>query len=207
VYGAFSIAGVHYGTGRHHNDLSLEGIHRARNYWWYCYLFYCVSTISSKLSIGWFLLRIAIKRIHIFIIHSAMFVTVVAGLAFFFVTFFQCNPISYFWNKTQPGTCIDDSVVKALGYLYSTFSIISDLTFALVPAVLVWDLQLKMRTKVALIPLLTMGCMYVYALHSFITPLTNNSVLAALLRSACHMSNSCHLLTSFVCILSSKLQA
>ena len=118
--------------------------------------------ITSKLSIGWFLLRIAIKRIHSWIIYAAMAMSVIAGVVFFFVTLFQCNPISYFWDKTtQDGECISMEIIIGLGYLYSVFSIISDFTFALIPAFLVWNLQLNRRTKMALIPLLTMGCMYV----------------------------------------------
>lgn len=107
------------------------------------------------------LLRIAVKKLHIWIIYGAMFISVVAGLAFFFVTLFQCHPISFFWNESSPrgGTCVNIEIIIALGYLYSTFSIISDFTFAILPAFLVLTLQLKRRTKIALIPLLAMGCM------------------------------------------------
>jgi hypothetical protein len=153
------MTGVHYGTGRHHVDLPIDHINKARNCWWYCYLFYCITMITSKISIGWFLLRIAIKRIHSWIIYSAMFISVVAGIAFFFVCMFQCKPVSYFWNKEQSGQCINNDIVIGLGFVYSTFSVISDFTFALIPAFLVWNLQLKKATKISLIPLLTMGCM------------------------------------------------
>lgn len=158
AYGTSSIIGVHYGTGRHHADLSVDGIQKATHCWWFCYLFYCCSMITSKLSIGCFLLRIAVKRLHTWIIYAAMLISVVAGSVFFFVTLFQCHPIPYFWNKTQPGQCISIEVIIALGYLYSSFSIISDFTFALLPAFIVMNLQLKRRTKIALVPLLTMGC-------------------------------------------------
>lgn len=115
--------------------------------------------ITSKVSIGWFLLRIAVKKLHSWIIYMAIFISVVAGGVFFFVTLFQCAPVSYFWNKRQSGTCINIEVIIGLAYLYSAFSVISDFTFAILPAFLVWNLQLKRRTKIALIPLLTMGCM------------------------------------------------
>lgn len=117
--------------------------------------------ICSKISIAFFLLRIAVRKIHSYIIYAAMTISVVAGAAFFFVTLFQCNPVSFFWTKHlpgQPGTCVDMTIVIALGYVYSAFSIISDFTFALLPAHLVMGLQLKRKTKIALIPLLTMGC-------------------------------------------------
>jgi hypothetical protein len=97
--------------------------------------------------------------LHTYIIYTAMAVSVIAGGTFFFVTLFQCNPITYFWDKAQNGTCVNDDIIIALGYLYSSFAIITDFTFALLPAFLIASLQLKRRTKVALIPLLAMGCM------------------------------------------------
>lgn len=88
-----------------------------------------------------------------------MLVSVVAGGTFFFVCMFQCYPISYMWQRRlQDGKCVDNTVISALGYVYSAFSIISDFTFAIIPGFLVWHLQLKRRTKIALIPLITMGC-------------------------------------------------
>jgi hypothetical protein len=158
-YGISSTIGAHYGTGRHHRDLEEWQVEKARNCWFYCYLFYCCSMILSKISIGCFLLRISIKRIHTWIIYGAMFVSTAACTAFFLVTLFQCKPIKYFWAKSLPdGTCINNTVIIALGFVYSIFSIVADFTFALLPAALVWNLQLKRRTKIALIPLLTMGC-------------------------------------------------
>ncbi|KAF2651520.1 hypothetical protein K491DRAFT_606738, partial [Lophiostoma macrostomum CBS 122681] len=164
TYCCCSITGVQYGTGRHHSDLSDQNIHTAKHLWWFCYLFYCVSMITSKVSIGWFLLRIATKRVHSWIIAAAMCISVVAGVVFFFVVMFQCKPISYFWDKTDPsGQCLHIDVIIGLGYLYSVFSIISDFTFALIPAFLVWNLRLKRRAKMALTPLLTMGCVASFA--------------------------------------------
>ncbi|WYZ40849.1 hypothetical protein EsH8_IV_001190 [Colletotrichum jinshuiense] len=157
-YSAFSIAGVHYGTGKHFADIERENIHKALECWWYCYLFYSLSMIVSKMSIAFFLLRITSQRLHVWIIYVAMLFTVLSGLVFFFVALFQCQPLSFFWNKDQEGTCIDVNVVIALAFLYSAFSVISDLTFAILPVYLVWKLQLRKGTKIVLTPLLIMGC-------------------------------------------------
>jgi hypothetical protein len=156
---AASTTGIHYGTGRHHRDLTEKQIEIAKHCWWFCYLFYSISMICCKLSIGFLLLRISIKRIHTWILYLAMLTSIVAGSAFFFIIVFQCSPVDYFYKKDQPGSCISNDVIVALGYTYSIFSIISDFTFSIIPGFLVWDLQLKRRAKVALIPLITMGCM------------------------------------------------
>jgi hypothetical protein len=129
--------------------------------WWFCYLGYALTMIACKLSIGYFLLRVTTEKIQRWTIYLAMFSTVISCGIFFFVTLFQCHPISYFWNKDQDGKCINPGVVIGLAALYSVFAVGSDLVFALLPGWIVWNLQLHKRTKYSLIPLLAMGCMYV----------------------------------------------
>ncbi|KAL5114970.1 hypothetical protein ACEQ8H_007143 [Pleosporales sp. CAS-2024a] len=150
--------GVRYGTGRHHYDLTKENIDRARHCWWFCYIFYSWAMIFTKISIGYLLLRISFKRLHTWILYLAMLTSVVAGGAFFFVTVFQCWPVYRFWKDHNQSVCVSNNLIIGLAYTYSAFSILSDFTFAIIPAFLVWDLQLKRRAKMALIPLITMGC-------------------------------------------------
>ncbi|KAK3940935.1 hypothetical protein QBC46DRAFT_113282 [Diplogelasinospora grovesii] len=158
VYCACSTTGVHYGTGRHTDDLPVADAQQAAKFWWLCYLFYAVTMIASKISIGMFLLRITVERMHDWTIYVAMGLSVITGIIFFFVSFFQCNPVSSFWIRDQGGTCINVEIVIALAYLYSAFSVISDFTFAILPIFLIWNLQMSLRTKLSLIPLLAMGC-------------------------------------------------
>ncbi|KAJ2894837.1 hypothetical protein MKZ38_007187 [Zalerion maritima] len=159
VYCSCSLTGVHYGTGRHHKDLTEEGIAHARKYWWFCYLFYATTMICCKISIGWFLLRITAKRLYAWIIYAAVATTVVTGIVFFFVTLFQCHPISYFWDKNQDdGTCVKVEIIMALAYLYSATSVVSDFILAVLPIFLISKLQMERRAKLVLAPLLVMGC-------------------------------------------------
>ncbi|KAF2027016.1 hypothetical protein EK21DRAFT_72854 [Setomelanomma holmii] len=159
AYVISSNVGVKYGTGRHHRDISQQNIEKARHCWYFCYIFYSWAMIFAKMSIGFLLLRVSVKRLHTWTLYAAMATSVVAGGAFFFVTTFQCYPISYFWNRrTQSGSCVTNDLIVGLAYTYSFFSIVSDFTFAIIPGFLVWHLQLKRRAKVALVPLIAMGC-------------------------------------------------
>ncbi|OLN86602.1 hypothetical protein CCHL11_10143 [Colletotrichum chlorophyti] len=154
-----ALSGVRYGTGRHRKDLSDDDWERAMMFWWYCYLWYCLSMIASKISIGYFLLRITVRKIDVWIIYIVMMLTVCTGVVFFFVTLLQCQPISYFWNKdTQTGHCVNMNVIIALTYLYSAFSVICDFTFAILPMVIIWKLKMNHKTKLALIPIMAMAC-------------------------------------------------
>jgi hypothetical protein len=114
----------------------------------------------AKISIGIFLLRITTYKIHRFIIYTVMTATVVTGLLFFFVTLFQCQPVSFFWNRAIPGgKCIDTSIIVAITFFYSAVSAVCDFTLGLLPVFLVWDLHMARSSKVALVPILSMGCM------------------------------------------------
>lgn len=115
--------------------------------------------IAAKISIGLFLLRVTVKAIHKWIIYVAMGLTVLTGLVFFFVTLLQCSPISYFWNKgLENGWCIHIDVIIGLTFLYSAVSVICDFTFAILPMFLVWGLNMSVRTRLVLIPILGMAC-------------------------------------------------
>lgn len=117
--------------------------------------------VLTKISIGYFLLRITVERIHNWIILVVMSLSVITGVCFLFITTFQCHPISFFWDKNQDGTCINIDVIIAFTYLYSAFSVICDFTFALLPIVLIMQLQMNNKTKLALIPVMLMACVYV----------------------------------------------
>lgn len=126
-----------------------------------CYLGYSVTMMLSKASIAAFMLRIVVQRSHIWTIYIAISLTIVAGTIFFFVSLFQCHPISYFWNKDQNGSCLNVDIVIALGILYSVFSALTDLAFTILPIFIVWNLKMERRAKIALIPIMCMGTMYV----------------------------------------------
>ncbi|KAL7941093.1 hypothetical protein V8C42DRAFT_335763 [Trichoderma barbatum] len=159
LFCAVAITGIHYGTGRHYWDIEhQEDIQEALKYWYFCYIWYCVTMIMSKISIGYFLLRITVERIHTWIIWGVMLLTVVTGIVFFFITMLQCAPISYFWNKNQHGSCINIDIIIAITYLYSAFSVVCDFTFALLPIALIMQLQMNRKTKIALIPIMLMAC-------------------------------------------------
>ncbi|TDZ16460.1 hypothetical protein Cob_v010796 [Colletotrichum orbiculare MAFF 240422] len=160
LFVACALMGVRYGTGRHYWNLEEEDQVTAMMYWWYCYLWYCLSMIASKISIGYFLLRITVRKTDIWIIYTVMMLTVCTGVVFFFVTLLQCIPVAYFWDKDLGGggNCISMDVIIALTYLYSACSVICDFTFAILPMVLIWNLKMDRKTKVALIPVMAMAC-------------------------------------------------
>ncbi|KAK6857748.1 hypothetical protein PG995_005447 [Apiospora arundinis] len=130
----------------------------AMKFWWFCYIWYCVTMIASKISIGIFLLRITVVKTHKWIIYVVLFLSVLSGIVFFFVTLLQCQPLYYFWSKDGPGMCVPPSIIAALTYLYSAFSVLCDFTFALLPLHMIMGLQMRKSIKWSLVPILGMAC-------------------------------------------------
>jgi hypothetical protein len=126
--------------------------------------------MAGKISIGLFLLRITVRRMHIWLIHTVMGLTVLTGCVFFFVTVFQCTPISFFWDETLNGTCLDVNIIIGLTYLYSVVSAVCDFTFGILPVFLILGLNMSRSTKWALAPILSIACLYVTYFSTLLGP-------------------------------------
>ncbi|KAM3532108.1 hypothetical protein NHJ13051_000484 [Beauveria bassiana] len=150
--------GINHGTGQHRDDLTPENYAIAKRYWFLCYIFFGLTMMSAKLSFGCLLLRIVCIQYHKWIIYFTSFCVVVAGITYFFVTMFQCQPVAHYWNDAIPGHCLPIRIYVALGYLYSAFSVVTDFVFALLPAFIIWHLQLRTDIRWVLIFLMGLGC-------------------------------------------------
>jgi hypothetical protein len=135
-------------------------------YWWLCEIAYCFSSIACKVSVCIFLMRITVKRLHIWILYLVMVLTVITGLIFMFIMLLQCKPLEYFWTRTAfdptiQGTCVSIEIVITMTYVYSAFSALCDFTVGILPIFIVRKLHMRRQTKVAVIGILSMACMYV----------------------------------------------
>lgn len=123
-----------------------------------------ITCVIAKLSIIITLLRITVDRVHAWVLYAAMTLATTVGLVFLFFTIFQCQPVNHFWNQGNPqkkGKCVDKSVLIDIAYLYSIGAAITDLTIGLLPVALIWNLRMNQRTKLAIVGILGIGCMFV----------------------------------------------
>lgn len=62
--------------------------------------------------------------------------------------FTQCQPIPYQWELTPGmGSCIDPTVNIRLAYASSAFSTVLDLYFSILPAAIIWKLQMSPKNR------------------------------------------------------------
>lgn len=68
-----------------------------------------------------------------------------------------CHPIAATWDPTIPGGKCDVDVLVAAAYFVSAMSLITDFSCAILPAVILWNLQMNKRTKVSVVTILGIG--------------------------------------------------
>ncbi|KAK7954775.1 hypothetical protein PG996_015581, partial [Apiospora saccharicola] len=160
LFCACTIAGIHYGTGRHEDALLAANRSRAKLFWWLCYIWYGGTMMFSKISIAVFILRVTTNRYHAWAVWAVTVLTAGTCGAFILVTMFQCAPISAFWEEI-PGlgrsACIHGRVIRDLAYIFSAGTLLIDLSLVVLPLMIVWKLKMSLRTKLGLSVLIFSG--------------------------------------------------
>ncbi|CAM1502386.1 Fc.00g043700.m01.CDS01 [Cosmosporella sp. VM-42] len=115
---------------------------------------------ATKVSICYFLLRVVVRRSHLWITYGVMGINILSGIAFFFITLFQCKPVDAFWNRDplNPGKCLGMDAVITITYIYSACGIICDFTCTFLPMFIISGLNMDRRTKFALMPIMALAC-------------------------------------------------
>ncbi|KAK8067229.1 integral membrane protein [Apiospora hydei] len=129
-------------------------------FWWFCYIWYGLTMMFSKISIGVFILRVTANRYHTWTVWAITVLTAVGCGIFILVTMFQCAPVDAFWEDPQGAgriSCIDGRVMRDLAYAYSAVTLFIDLTLVVLPLWIVWKLKMSLRTKIGLSALICSG--------------------------------------------------
>lgn len=119
---------------------------------------YVLNMMFIKLSIGFFLLRLAVQRRYTYTIYITMTVVLAWSLALWFWDIFQCSPIQAQWDYTIPHhQCVPaDAVVKA-AYALSVMTIVTDWLYALMPIPMIWHVKMSTQTKATVVVILGLG--------------------------------------------------
>ncbi|KAK3201884.1 hypothetical protein GRF29_164g966336 [Pseudopithomyces chartarum] len=142
--------GLQHGTAKRRYLTPEKDYPIGMKWWWACEPIYVFANICLKLSIGIFLLRIAVERSHRLILWSSLIIIEVYSVFFFFLFLFQCTPVSYFWEQFTGGTghCINTQIIVGTFYGYSALSCVADWIFSIVPIFIVRKLQMDRQKKI-----------------------------------------------------------
>lgn len=178
------MAEVFYGLGRHLRYLSPYQYNHYLRYDYLDWIQVFVTLAISKVSICLFLLRLSkFDRLRRFLQGCIAFLILThVPLTLLFIL--QCNPVEKYWYEEMPGTCFPKTTVEKIiiaqggtfggafweeGWLNNAvISIVTDFIGATFPIFLLWNVDIKLRSKVALCLLMGLGVVYVLPFPHFI---------------------------------------
>jgi len=103
----------------------------------------------------------SITKTFIYCTWSSIVFVVAYGVIFALLLFLTCRPISAFWHLVDPiwalshkFTCTDEAAEILVA---ATISILQDIIAFALPVMLVWNLQLPQRQKVAVMGIFGVG--------------------------------------------------
>ncbi|KAJ5135086.1 uncharacterized protein N7515_004364 [Penicillium bovifimosum] len=168
LFALCGITGALYGLGQKNAVVVKRRTFETAMFWWWLgqtsYVWACA---LAKVSIAFALLRLTVSNRHKLIIYGVIAVTTIVGLVFWFMLTLQCQPVSFFWQRVRAyedpgnqvaGSCMNLDNIITVAYVYSVTATLCDFTLGILPAFLVWNLQMNRRTKIALTGILGLGC-------------------------------------------------
>lgn len=125
-------------------------------------LIYVGGLCMIKTSICLTTLRIATNmqklRIAVF---ALMALTIITWITTFIGILLLCDPVEANWDKSivmaGEGTCAPDSAMIGLSYFATASTILTDLVCAVLPAIVLWQTQMKLKMKIVIAFLLSFG--------------------------------------------------
>ncbi|KAI2467816.1 hypothetical protein F4781DRAFT_423105 [Annulohypoxylon bovei var. microspora] len=153
----FVILGCQYGLATPDAQLTDSLKARATYYMGYWQMHYAVSSNLVKAGIAVALLRLTTtKKVFRFIILGILISTPVFTVAVLIVLISTCVPLGSQWDLAL-GSCRVHTVMAYLSYIFTAFTIILDWACAVIPYLLLKDLEMRRRVKVSLIVVLAFG--------------------------------------------------
>ncbi|KXJ87597.1 hypothetical protein Micbo1qcDRAFT_208214 [Microdochium bolleyi] len=147
------------GTGRWTSDLPPDAIETALWTWAMCEVMYPPISFCVRMSIAWFLLRLAVVKWHKRVIMGVMVGNLLLSIAYLVPMAAQCVPLSHFWtqHKGSKGYCLDRRVVPVATIVHAVIGAVMDWVMALLPVAILWNVRINRRTKIGISTMLGMG--------------------------------------------------
>jgi len=151
------IGQVLYGAGRHAAYLEPEVNTMGLKWNFAGQVIYMWALPAVKISVGFFLLRIAPNKTYRRILQGVMVFTIAYTFVCFITLLLQCKNLAILWDATVQTTCWSQSTLQGLSYTSCVVNILTDIFFAILPIPMLWNVQINARTRASLICIMGLG--------------------------------------------------
>lgn len=121
---------------------------------WQC--FFLSGYVWIKCSICVTLLRIALHKVHRTILWVLIIISVVSTVFVQLYVVLQCRPIAASWGE-EAGVCASKTITVTITFVISAFNLVTDVITAVLPFIIIKDIQMTRRKKQAVIAVLSLG--------------------------------------------------
>ncbi|KAI4613461.1 uncharacterized protein J4E87_009928 [Alternaria ethzedia] len=147
-----------HGLGRHTDTLEKSD---HQEYLKLTFIQALVSSIGGmaflKLSVGFSLLRLGVPTLYNRILWSLIAFVCLYTLVSWSEWAAVCKPIAGFWNKDLKPTCVPVKIHKGFALMNTSCNMFTDICFATIPIPIIMGLQMKQKTRMYLIFVLSLG--------------------------------------------------
>ncbi|KAH8658019.1 hypothetical protein BX600DRAFT_62506 [Xylariales sp. PMI_506] len=148
----------YHGLGHHQSTISAadDVIFNHASFWGNV-IGIAIGTMFLKLSIATNLLRLCQNRwysVVLWILIVIIFLYELVGILFFFL---NCKPISGNWDTSVDATCASTDTIVIFGLVNTSFNIFTDVSLAIIPIPIIWNLNMKKSVRLYLIGVLSLG--------------------------------------------------
>ncbi|KAL6415426.1 integral membrane protein [Ilyonectria robusta] len=151
-----------HGLGRHRATIEeLDYIEFQKVGFWQSIISATCAMALLKISIALNLLRLSQSKWYFWSLWSS--IVFVSAYSFMgMMTFFlHCQPMAAHWDTRIDGKCYPLTLFIQFSLINTSFNIFTDVLFATFPVPIIWTLQMKLRTRLYLIGILSLGHMAV----------------------------------------------
>lgn len=121
--------------------------------------FYAAGATAIKCSIAVTLLRIAdTRRRFVWTIWTLMVMSMIATIVFISGVANICHPITTLWGETVTGSC-NLKLNSDVSFFFSAIEIVTDWSLAILPAALLWNIQMKANIKISVAGILGLAAL------------------------------------------------
>ncbi|POS82427.1 hypothetical protein EPUL_005682, partial [Erysiphe pulchra] len=150
-----------YGLGAHLSSLSSTSLVELIHATFVCQILYILTTALTKFSIGFYFLRLTRKSYQRLLIYAIMFVVAIISIFYLAFVTFQCRPANFLWQQHDPknlsGSCLSRSSMADITYAHASISCLSDWAFGILPILILWKLDMKFKTKLSVMIVLSLS--------------------------------------------------
>ena len=155
---AFEILSVNHGNGRHMFYLDHADVIEASKWSRATIPPNLMACLMARISLCLFMMRIVNRnRTYMILLWVIIALNSVTTSASIIQLLAGCRPIEKLWNPKAPGVCLPAKVTLIIGLLQATSTIASDWILALLPILILKDLNMARRTKIVLSILMGTG--------------------------------------------------